>query len=515
MTTTQLQFTSSGTLEAPQSHDCNTPPGMGGNVIQPGDVLDGVDLPPDVFLHVRPLDNSLPTNDGHRSRKVSLSWIGIDWKPITDVDVDHLESLATYGLLSVVDSHVQHPPAEYPGVARRTSTRNRPRFYDRLDAAATEYPIELRHPIEELSCSREYNRQETNAFLIHPFVDHKRGGTQYHIARFGARVKATNRLTALAVVENHSNPHTDDYLTAVLSRYGSHEYGFPDDREHGTNNSASWLISQALTWLKLEGYEVLYTYSGVTDNNGGIYKSLNFEFDKFVDINRSANAQQWTGRDGRTPIEYSRGKLKRWKYRLWDDSPAVKRRATGRAGTTLTNQYVPQTRSGGATTATDGGRSSARSQKPKRNEYHLVREDIREHGSSRSFDPRVRAFIESTSDLPAASILHENSRGSDRPTAVFGLDFEGELVAAVTVDGNPQTGIQTGTITSYIDAGTKYPQRTAQYLLPKIQTWSRLEGYQSLKLTPGVVSVHDEFTTPETILKAGSFSRSNGWRIRL
>ncbi|UXF49989.1 hypothetical protein 7841G3A7_3 [Haloquadratum phage sp.] len=156
--------------------------------------------------------------------------------------------------------------------------------------------------VNYLELSRERSRDQINQFLnrVHP-----RGEVAGWKACFGARYQA--HLVACLVVGRPNSKYSDDGQTLEINRFG-----IRDDRPA---NTGSWLISRAVQWAELEGFDTIITFAGVSGEKGTVYRASGFEL---IDTTMS-DGSSWTYRDDRD----SWSDYKRRKYQLQLDSAEV------------------------------------------------------------------------------------------------------------------------------------------------------------------------------------------------
>jgi len=156
--------------------------------------------------------------------------------------------------------------------------------------------------VNNLELSRERSRRDVNQFLnrVHP-----RGSVAGWKACFGARYQGF--LVACLVIGRPNARHSDDGQTIEINRFG-----IRDDRPV---NTGSWLISRAVRWAELEGFNRMITFAGVSGEKGVVYQASGFDL---IETTISDGAG-WTNRDDRD----SWSDYKRRKYELKLDSAEV------------------------------------------------------------------------------------------------------------------------------------------------------------------------------------------------
>jgi len=156
--------------------------------------------------------------------------------------------------------------------------------------------------VNHLELSRERSRKQVNQFLnrVHP-----RGGVAGWKACFGARYQGY--IVACLVVGRPNARHSDDGETLEINRFGVR-----DDRPA---NTGSWLISRVVRWAKLEGFNTIITFAGVSGEKGTVYQASGFDLIETT----ISDGEGWTNRDNRDSWD----DYKRRKYQLKLDSAKV------------------------------------------------------------------------------------------------------------------------------------------------------------------------------------------------
>jgi GNAT superfamily N-acetyltransferase len=370
--------------------------------------------PPRITVHPRDLI-------AHR-RHQSLGWITPDGQTVewvagnragdTDtVDDVGIDVAVENGLVDVIAADIRDPDAAWW------------LFEDSAPAAAVQ--------TAGLSVSRERSRNAVNAFLEHPVVDHDLGGVVGWKAAFGARHQGD--LVAVCVLSRPSARGADDGVTLELNRYAAHPNRPP--------NTATWLIARAADWARLEGYDQLLTYAGVSnDNEGTIYQASNFERDGVS----SADGSGWSTREGReSRDDYTR---RRYVRRLHDD-PAGSHRLSADDGATSLAAFAT------------GGRG----------DRMLARGDGRDGVVSDFFETHGETPLSQSAAADAAVFAAKTAAGPD-------------ALLAVTNDSDSARDRTHARLSRLAIADhVTYPANTGARLIAAARQWARLEGYHTLR----------------------------------
>jgi hypothetical protein len=403
-----------------------------------------------------------PANEGDLyPETVDLKWL--DGYRMESVDrgisADVLARMGEQNTVRVVDSDVAEN--------KRATGRRRPEWSAR-DGSVVPAP---RTSVDTLRFTRTRSRDRVNAFLKSPVVDHKQDRIQKARAMFTAE-RPDGRPAAVLTVSSPTARNAFDRRTVEISRYASH----PETEGHGTNNTATWMLSRACRWAALEGYERVRTLAGTAGNDGGIYRAANFRFDGVADTDGNHD------REGRSNHNHDK-RLKRFVREIDADGGSgelgVPRRFDARlAGNTATD--------GGMTSLSEFGESAALTPA----NMALTREEASDTKFTRSGDSdQYAAFSPRVRDLDTDDKLAglEAARGK-LPAAVFGADVDGTLAAAVVVSGDPDAAVPVATVDAYLARETEYPDATARWLLSRAREWANLDGYQSLRAPHGTFS---------------------------
>jgi len=172
-----------------------------------------------------------------------------------------------------------------------------------------------------LTFTRERDWETARRFLNHPLVEHDLGANfTAKRAVFGARAGGPDgALVAVVILTYPSARQLDGDRVVELKRYAAH----PNRPE----NTASWLISRTFEWAKLEGYERLRTYAGVSDNEGTIYRALGLECLDSDPV--ETDGAGWTNRDENrngSRAEWDDYQKRRYERRFAPTVPGIQRR---------------------------------------------------------------------------------------------------------------------------------------------------------------------------------------------
>jgi len=154
-------------------------------------------------------------------------------------------------------------------------------------------PSSVRH----MTVVRERDRGHVNAFLE---SHHPLGQVPGWLACWSARY--ADSIVALVVIGRPAARTLDDGTTVSINRYA-----LRDDRPA---NTGSWLIGQVRPWCRLEGYDRLIAYAGVSGEFGTVYSAAGFECCSVT----TADGSGWTNRDDR--VEHADYRRRRWEYSL-------------------------------------------------------------------------------------------------------------------------------------------------------------------------------------------------------
>lgn len=462
-----------GVVEAEKTERC-APAGahIGDRVreVLPGDVVWFVHRR--MHSHVTATDLTVPTDDdGYIKRPKTVRVRLLDgYAPGYSVRVsrESMNRLAQQGDVRVTHTVVERPEARW---GNPTGTRHPNADVNRC----TPVSLAPRATTDVQQVQREWQHDEINGLLEHPIADHRLGRRQFLRAAWTAR-RPDGRPTALAVLTRPNAPSLGGGETVELARYVSH----PDATEShvGTNNTATWLIAKVARWAALEGFERLLSYSGVADNDGGIYGALPFEFDTWSD----ANPSDWNSRSGRTAAVSVRSQKKRWVWNLHDTPTYHPRRAAaredGRGGL-----------SAFATRPAVDARPPANFALTREERSHYYRDDSGTPVAGRAHD----LFREAGPGDDVLATRRRMRAGNDKPPAVFGATVDGTLVAAVAVAGSPlpKAPVREAEIVGYAARDTAYPENTTAWLLSRVREWAALAGYESLHAHDGVLATVD------------------------
>lgn len=142
--------------------------------------------------------------------------------------------------------------------------------------------------VDDLRLTRERSRSEVNDFLDDEVVEHELGSVPGWKAAFGARFNG--ELIAVCILGRPVARHIDADEVISISRFAS----VPTRPA----NTGSWLIARAREWARLEGYQKMIAYAGVSNNYGTIYKASGFKLIKEVE----AQGDSWNSREDRKTV---------------------------------------------------------------------------------------------------------------------------------------------------------------------------------------------------------------------
>lgn len=417
------------------------------------------------------------------------------------VHLRDLQSLLDRGLANVTHTDVDNPWERWAIEPMTDPPEPRPTVR-----------IAKREPTGKLTLARERSRNMVNTFLNDPVIDHKHGDMRFWHGAFSARVSTpdpneSGNPCAVAVLDRPNASRLCEYTPTdytQLARYASHPEvrgvaddtgdSWVDEEERSVSslqeNTASWLISRALQWAKLEGYEKVISYSGSANmNEGHIYRATDFEHAGFSD----SAGDGWTNREGREQWQNSRDERDRWVATLHDTELQMKRRATNRYDRwELLDERPMAAFRGGYPDITPGV-----------TDFELTREEAADYNHG-----RAQEFFEHYGEIDGADSLLDISSGVD---AIFGATVDGHLTAALALSNGYSSISYTDSIrvVGYAARETKYPTQTAAWLMSRARDWSALEGYDTLS----VPSTLD--TVGAGAKSVGATDSSDGWTFAL
>ncbi|WP_302084045.1 hypothetical protein [Salinibaculum rarum] len=420
------------------------------------------------------------------------------------MSIDALAEMQNRGVLGIVAQNVENPWERW-GLGE--PAQGGMRFRDPAASVNTEYHVKIapRCRVSNLQLSRERSRNIVSGFLEHPLIDHKRGGYQYANAAFGARRVGENEPGPLCAVTTLTRPSATELCkgmtfdlwdtpssaektspnttrtvsagrTRELTRYASH----PDVRGGNATdtakaastrreNTASWLISHALEWAALEGYETVVSYSGVANQNEGtIYKAANFQYAGTVD----ADGDGWTNRSKRDSWSNSREKS-RWIAKLRPEGN-IEPRANRR-------DSIPVAEF-----------SELPDNAPSVGNLRMTREETiqRDFGRAANFLTEYGTFSDTTPVIDGfCTCSAEKLSECTCNPAIFGANYNDKLIAAIGGREDPQNA-SVFHVGVHADSGTAYPTQTAGWLLAKLRDWAHYEGYQQVTIPAGILPSH-------------------------
>ena len=436
--------------------------------VYPGDVVWFVHRR--MHAHVTAPDGSVPAADERTTpfEQLRVRWLdGYGPEASTTVSVAALGRLARRGDLRVVYAGVEAPTERWAGAHLE---RHPAADVNRCSTA----PLVPRVLADNHTVRREWSRGLINGLLEHPLGDHRLGRRQFVRAAWTAR-RPDGRPSAVAVVTRPNAPAQADGRTIELARYVS-----PLDAELsrvGTNNTATWLLARVARWARLEGFDRLLSYSGVASNDGGIYQGLPFEHVGWTE----ADPERWDSREGRTAATSVDAQKKRWVWPLHDTSPPVERRAAAR---------------GGERTGLSAFASTPAVEDRSPDNFALCREERPGvDGQARpAISERARQLFKTAGPpdaLNRLATLRRRRVSDDKPPAVFGVDVDGTLVAALAVGGDPMAEAP-ARVAIYGARETAWPVNTARWLAARALEWAPLAGYDGLDALAGAFETFDQ-----------------------
>ena len=436
--------------------------------VYPGDIVWFVHRR--MHAHVTAPNGTVPATDERTTplEQLRVGWLdGYGPGASTTVSVAALDRLARRGDLRVVHAGVEAPAERWAGA-----------YLERDPAAdvnrCSTAPLSPRVLADSHTVRREWSRGLINGLLEHPLGDHRLGRRQFVRAAWTAR-RPDGRPSAVAVLTRPNAPTQADGRTIELARYVSH----PDAElsRVGTNNTATWLLARVARWARLKGFDRLLSYSGVAGNDGGIYQGLPFEHVGWTD----ADPERWASREGRTAAASVDAQKKRWVWPLHDTSPPVERRAAAR---------------GGERTGLSAFASTPAVEARCPDNFVLCREERPDTDGQvpPAISERARRLFETAGPTDAPdrlATLRRRRLGDDKPPAVFGVDVDGTLVAALAVAGDPMAAAP-ARVAGYAARETAWPGNTARWLAARAAEWAPLAGYDGLKATADAFETVDQ-----------------------
>lgn len=418
-----------------------------------------------------------------------------------NVHLRDLQNLIDRGLANVTHTDVENPWERWAIAPMTDPPEPRP-----------EVRISKRTSTRNLSLARERSRNTVNSFLNDPVVDHKHGGMRFWHAAFSARVQSASSTDsepcAVAVLDRPNASRLCEYTPTdytQLARYASHPEvrgrqetttgSWVDSEEQRLSeleeNTASWLISRALRWAKLEGYEKVISYSGSANlNEGQIYRATNFEHAGTSD----SAGDGWTNREGRDQWKNSRDERDRWIATLQDTELPMKRRAKNRYDRWDFLDERPM----GAFLGDYPERT------PGVSDFELTREESEDHDHGRALE-----FFDTHGQVVEGDSLVDVPSGVD---AIFGATVDGgHLVAGLALTNGYSSASYADSIEvcGYAARETKYPSQTAAWLLSRARDWSALEGYHTLEVPTALATV------PAAAKSIGASETAHSWTFSL
>jgi len=341
--------------------------------------------------------------------------------------------------------------------------------------------IGLRAPAGTLSFEREFSLGTINGLLKHPLVNHKQGAISKGKAYFLA--EKPDESYAATLVLNSPNPtNSFNRRTVEITRYASHWEGI------GKESTATWMIWNACQWAALEGYSRVRTLAGTAGNDGEIYQLANFDYDGEAESSGQYN------RDGRQNFEHG-GKIRRYIRTITVDGSYTEDAYPPRRIETRLDRDVQIANS---TKTLNAFRSSSNNAERIPDNFRFSREEVTDNKYFKSddhpsFSPALQSLINETG-TPITLETPRNDRRNDYPAAAFGAIVNNTLVASLLVGGDVTEKYSIARVRGYAARDTKWPQRTAQWLLTKAKNWAELNGYSGIHVPYDVFTHVDSLT---------------------
>lgn len=327
-----------------------------------------------------------------------------------------------------------------------------------------------RLPVSNLTFNRIYSLKRANGFLKHPVIDHKHGRVQKAKAIFTA-TRPDNRIAAVTTVNSVNARMAFDRETVEITRYASHPETPPHQR---TNNTATWMLSRICQWAALEGYETIRTYAGTDGNNGQIYEAAGFTY------TGTANSSGQYNREGRQNQKHA-ATLRRYVCPVSVDGENAVTTVPRRVESRLESN----TDAAGQSTTLSTFTQSTTKRSPAN--FQFTREDVTDYKFARSTNAdQYPAFSDAlhqlvtTTDAPISLSELTDTRRNNLPAATFGAVVDGELVAALLVNGDVTDRVSEATVSGYAARDTAFPEATARWLLTRARDWSLLSGFNTV-----------------------------------
>ena len=377
------------------------------------------------------------------------------------VHIDHIqEAIHTNTILQVASDIT---PEEYTWIALDLYG-NHPK-YDQTTA---------HKDINNLVLTREESHETVTKFLNHPIVNHKLGRTYLNCQRkatFGARYQSADgpliAVVELTIPASRILGNTGKYIE--LRRFGSHP--------HRPESTGSWLISRALEWAKLEGYEICNSYAGVNENPGTLYTALGFT-QAYTD--QTAVGDGWNSadsRNGRNEVSnYSRAKYLK---QLHPEITGIHRRKL-----TKTDENE--------TTLFDYGKRYDLEDKhnisidPTTN---TVKQELIEERSLASDSDAIWFVRRDDSPEAMKSVLEDYGNQCQHKATQISIDHVfaettktgiSSLATVTTIDTDTPKAI----ISGYGTVRDTDAKNTASILISKIRKWAGLSGFKTITCNP-------------------------------
>lgn len=277
-----------------------------------------------------------------------------------------------------------------------------------------------------------------NGFLTHPEVDY-----QYEPITNGYKIALTARYgdtdVATIVLGRPPSKEADTGDTLSVIRLAAHPAR--------PKNTSSFLLGKACRLTSLMGYNRLVSHAGIAGNTGTSYQAANF---KFTGTSRGYS----DGRVGRNNHEDYH--LRGYSAAVHPDETATCRRRavdpTALPITARTSQYHQNAYN-----------------------YTLTREGSQEKRGRVHVDEALTEYIEQYGA--------RQSSEQTVPYAVFGARFDGELAAALILEGRrqaPRDYFGALEVTGFATSGETQPWNLGRWLVANAAEWASLWGHDEI-----------------------------------
>jgi GNAT superfamily N-acetyltransferase len=295
-------------------------------------------------------------------------------------------------------------------------------------------------------------------------VDHVRGSVEGWLACFG--LEYGGDLVATVVLENPYNPVRDNGAEVYLSRYAAHPYRPP--------NSASYLISRAREWCRVNGYSIISTNAGISgDNFGTIYQSAGFQYLETVE----ANGSGWKDARGGNRDEWEDYRKRRHRYEI---------------GSGL-RRYTPKTAKFYEKATALSAFEDAEPARAAESHVAWIEPGRTETKGGPSVEVRERFDLD-------AEVLVDALVQTEAPTVVLAGEQQSHLRAVAVGSRLDEETLRVENVL-VDDEAVKWPTNYGAWLIGQLRTWATLEGYNR------VVSCNPRRTQAAAILARAGFER--------